>query len=524
MQPQPATQKIFSRNPATGELLAELEPTPLSELPLIFARAREAQSKWAAVSVKKRAHLLRQLREVMIDRAEEIAELISKENGKPRFEALASEVFSPIDTITYFADRAPALLKDKNIPLVFMRHRKSKLNYWPLGVVAVIAPWNFPLMLPLSTIVIALLCGNAVVFKPSEITPLVGLKIQELCEAAGLPANIIQTVIGDGSVGAAIIDQRPAKIFFTGSTATGRKIMKAAAEHLIPVNLELGGKDAMIVLADADLDFATSCAVWGGYSNAGQFCAATERVLVHESIAQPFTTMLKEKLKTLRQGPSSGLENDLGPITFHKQAAVYEEHLNQAHAAGVQFPLGGALSSDRRYMPPAIVAGSGVEKLEIYNEETFGPVVAITTFRSITEAIEKANRSKYGLLASVITKNISMGEEIARQLEVGTVTINEVAYTGGLAETPWGGLKESGFGRVRSEMGIYEFVNVRHIHKPRSRLLVFKSAWWFPYTPYQYETFKLALQLYRRSWVDRVRAFPHFLWNLVQFLKKEKRL
>ncbi len=521
---QPSPGKIVSRDPATGEILAELDATPASELPHIFARAREAQAKWAALSVKKRANHLRQLREVMINRADEIATLISRENGKPRFESLAAEVFASVDTITYFANKAPTLLRDQNIPLVLFKHKKSKLNFWPLGVVAVIAPWNYPLMEPLATIIIALVAGNAVVFKPSEVTPLVGLKIQELCEEAGLPANLIQTVIGDGAIGAAIIDQKPAKIFFIGSTATGRKIMKAAAEHLIPVNLELGGKDAMIVLADADLDFATSCAIWGGYSNTGQFCAATERVLVHESVAPKFMAMLKEKLQTLRQGPSTGFDNDLGPITFPKQAAIYESHLNEAHAAGAHFSLGGGLSPDRRYMPPAIVSGPNIEKLEIYNEETFGPVLAVTTFKSVTEAVEKANRSKYGLLASVITRNISLGEQIARQLEVGTVTINEVAYTGGLAETPWGGVKESGFGRVRSDMGIFEFVNVRHIHKPRSRLFVFKSWWWFPYTPFQYETFKQALQLYRRSWFDRIRAFPHFLWNLAQFLKKEKRL
>lgn len=515
---------LVSRNPATGEVLRELATTRLEDLPLIFEKARFAQAQWAATSVRNRASHLIQLRETLLNHVDDIVDLLSKENGKPRTEALISEVIPSVDLLTYFAKKAPKLLKNKKIPMALMKHRKSYLHYWPVGVVAVISPWNYPFLLPFGDILMALVAGNAVVFKPSEVTPLIGVKIQELCSEAGLPNYIVQTVIGDGSLGAAIIQQKPGKIFFTGSVATGKKIMAAAAEHLIPVNLELGGKDAMIVLPDADLDFATSAALWGSFTNSGQVCASTERILVHERIAEPFLRQLKEKIGKLRIGPSVGLENDLGAITFEKQKAIYDRHLEQARSKDSQFVTGGEFSQDRRYLKPTVVTGPQIETLDIYNEETFGPVVAVTQFKSISEAIEKANHSKYGLLASVITKNLSMGEQIAKQLQVGTVTINEVTYTCGLSETPWGGVKDSGFGRTHSDIGLFEFVNIRHIHKPRSRLFVFKSLWWFPYTPFQYIAFRQFLEMYRKHWTDKLRALPHFLWNFIQFIKNEKRL
>jgi succinate-semialdehyde dehydrogenase/glutarate-semialdehyde dehydrogenase len=515
---------LASINPATGQTIRELTTTDLAELPAIFARAREAQQRWAALPVKQRARTLLYIREAILNRVDDLVDLISQENGKPRFEAMSNELLPSVDLLTYFAKKSPALLRDKRITLMVMRHRKSYLNYWPMGVVTVISPWNYPFLLPFGEIAMALVAGNAVVFKPSEVTPLIGLKIQELCDEAGLPPNLLQTVIGDGTVGAAIIEQKPAKIFFTGSVATGKRIMAAASKHLIPVNLELGGKDAMIVLPDADIDFATSAAAWGGFSNSGQVCASTERILVHESISDRFVSQLKDKLSRLRQGSPSDATTDLGVVTFEKQKAIYDRHIEQAKAQGATVVTGGEFTADRRALKPTIITGPDVEKLDVYNEETFGPVVAVTTYKSVAEAVEKANRSAYGLLASVITRNISLGEEVARQLEVGTVTINEVTYTAGLGETPWGGVKESGFGRSHADMGLYEFCNVRHVHKPRSRLFVFKSPWWFPYTDYQFQAFRKLFELYRRHWTDKIRAFPHFLMNVVEFLKREKRL
>ena len=510
-------EKLLSKNPTTGEIIRELDVTSIDSLPEIFQRARVAQEKWSALSPRKRAGALISLRETIINQIDDLAALIAQENGKPLFEAMMNELFPSVELITYFAKKAPRILKDQVIHLGLMKHRTSYLNYWPLGTVAVISPWNYPFMLPFCEIVMALAAGNAVVFKPSEVTPVIGLKIQQLCEEAGLPSNIVQTLIGGPELGAALIEQKPAKIFFTGSVPTGKKIMAAASKHLIPVNLELGGNDAMIILADADLDYATSAALWGGFSNSGQVCASVKRILVHESIASSFVEQLKAKVTQLAA-------TDLGAITFERQKDIYASQIDEAKSRGATFVTGGEFSANRTSLAPTIVTGPQIESMDIYNNESFGPIVAVTTFNSVDQAIQKANHSRYGLLASVITKNLGLAEVIAKQLQVGTVTINEVVYTAGLPETPWGGLKDSGFGRTHSQQGLLEFVNVRHIHKPKSLLFVFKSLWWFPYTPHQYATFRQLFEVYRKGSFAKIKAIPLLLWNFVHFMKKEKRL
>ncbi len=516
---------IRSINPANGQLLREIPFSSVEELTAAFASARTAQKSWALLPLKKRAELLIQLRETILNHADDIVKLISSENGKPVFEVVATELLPVLELITFFCKKARHTLEDRRIPLNLMRHRSSILQRWPLGVVAVISPWNYPFLLPIGEIVMALIAGNSVLFKPSEAASSIGMKIQELMDEAGIPHGVFQTLYGDGTVGAELVRQRPDKIFFTGSVRTGKKIMAAASENLTPVSLELGGKDAMLVLADADLDFATSAALWGGYSNAGQACASVERLIVHHAVADEFKRRLLEKLATLRSGPSGPPgSNDLGPTTFAPQKAIYQKHLDEARSQGAEFLAGGEFSEDGRYLKPTLVTGRTIENTEIYNEETFGPVIAMTTFRSVDEAIQKANASRYGLLASVITRDISQGERIARQLEVGTVTVNEVLYTAGIPETPWGGIKDTGFGRKHSEEGLLEFVHTRHIHKPKASFLVFKSLWWFPYTPYQYGTFRALLETYRKSRLSKLRAVPHLLWNFVQFVKNEKRI
>ena len=513
-----AMSSLVSRNPATGELILEVPLTSHDHLPVVFEQAKQAQHYWNALGAKKRAQFLIQLRETILNRLDSIVDLIHQENGKPKFEALSSELLPILDTLTLFAKRGPKWLKNTPIHLELMRHRKSYLNYWPLGMVLVISPWNYPFLLPLAQIAMALLAGNSVVFKPSEATSAIGLRIQELCNEAGLPPYVLQTVIGNGSLGEALIDHKPGKIFFTGSAATGRKVMSQASRYLIPVNLELGGKEALIVLPDADLDFASSAALWGGFSNSGQVCASVERIFVHQSVAEDFGLRLKEKAERLRAG------QDLGVITLEKQKKVYEDQLSEAKTLRTKFLTGGEFSADHRSLSPTVITGLDLKTSKVYREETFGPIVTITPFQSISEAIAQVNESEYGLLSGIITKNLSLGKEIAKQLEVGTVTINEVIYTAALGETPWGGVKQSGFGRTHSQIGLYEFVNVRHIHQPRMRIFTFKSFWWFPYTPFQYSAFRHFCDLYRLHWIDKIKAFPMFLWNFLQFIKTEKRL
>ena len=510
--------ELISRNPATGAMIRRLPSTPVEALPEMFSKARIAQVGWRALSVKKRTLFLNQFSETLLNRLDEMVNTISEENGKPRFEALANEILPVLELCHFFARHTKRVLDDKPIPLRIMKHRKSFIHYAPLGTVAVISPWNYPFLLPMGEILMALVCGNAVVFKPSEVTSSTGLMIQSLIEQAGLPSGVFQVAFGDGRVGAAMIQNRPDKIFFTGSVATGKRIMAAAAEHLIPVCLELGGKDPMLVLPDADLDFASSAALWGSFSNSGQVCASTERILVHESQRVEFIQRLKDKLARLR--PST----DLGFITSTVQKNVYDHQIADAHQRGIELCTGGEYNADRTALAPIIATGPQIEQSELYREETFGPAVAVASYRTVDEAIKKANDSPYGLLASVISKNTAFAEGVARQIDAGTVTVNEVTYTAGLPETPWGGMKNSGFGRKHSEMGLLEFVHTKHIHKPRAGFLVFKSWWWFPYTPFQYETFRSFLGLYRQSFFARLKALPHLLWNMAQFLKNEPRI
>lgn len=511
---------IVSRNPRNGSVLKEIQKTPLEEMPRIFERAAKAQLLWSKISVKQRARKMIHVREVICRRLDEIARTINLENGKPEIEAITSELIPSIELLAYYAKLAPKKLKDHEIRFrnPFMSYRRSLIAHQPIGTVAVISPWNFPFWLSFGDIACALLTGNAVVYKPSEHASLIGQTIQEIFDEAGLPSDLLQTVYGEGELGSAIIDQKPAKIAFTGSVRTGKAIMKQASQYLIPVSLELGGKDAMIVLPDADLDYASSAALWGGFTNSGQACASTERLIVHESISAEFISKLKDKIALLSS------DTDLGVCTMEKQKQTYEEHLQDARERNLEFYAGGIMSSDRTRMLPTLVGGKEIEKSRIYIEETFGPVIAITTFRTVKEAIEKANRSAYGLLASVITKNMSLGEEIARELQVGSVLINEVIYTAGMAETPWGGVKDSGFGRKYSEDGLYEFTHRKHINRPRFAFLTFKSWWWFPYTEYQFQFFKAWAGMYKGGAFEKMFNFPHFLWALLKFLRNEPRL
>lgn len=518
-------EPILSRNPATGATLKQIDQTPVAGIAALVETARYAQKSWAKVPIRERAKCLLNAREYILNNLDDIADLIHLENGKPKFEAIVNDIIPVLDLLSQYAKKAPKLMADKRIPMKLMLHRASYLQFWPKGVIAIISPWNYPFSIPFGEVAFALVAGNAVVFKPSEVTPQIGLKIKEIFDNSGLPKDLLQIVLGDGARGAALVASKIDKVFFTGSVLTGKRVMASAAENLTPVVLELGGKDPMIVLPDADLDYATSAALWGGFSNSGQACASVERILVHESIHDDFVSKLKEKLAALKHG------QDLGVATYEKQKATYAEQLAELSSSNAQIVCGGHFSKDRTYLEPTIVTNPKnhtdrpLERTKIYNDETFGPVVAVTTYKTIEEAIEKANHSRYGLLASVIGRDAALAEQVARQIEAGTVVVNDVMYTHGLAETPWGGIKESGFGRVHSDLGFLEVVNVRHIHKAKWWAPLFKAFWWFPYTEHQMKMFRhFANVMFRRSWFDKARELPNLLTEFVEMLKKEKRL
>ena len=484
-QSLPSTQRreIVCVNPATGEELGRVPLMNASEVAAAVARARRAQSAWAGLSIRARAEYVLRAREIVLAQVDEIAALISRETGKPAAEATSMEVVPTLDLMHYFARNTEALLNRQKIDIgqYGLMGRSSYIVYKPLGVVGIISPWNFPWATPLDEVMMALMAGNAVVLKPSELTPLCALKMGDVLRAAHFPEGLVEIVTGDGSTGAALVEAGVDKIMFTGSVATGKRVAEAAARQLTPVVLELGGKDPMVVLEDANLANAARAAVWGGFCNAGQACASIERCYVHQSVAQEFTKLVVEETRKLRVGPPAGEEIDMGAMTNERQLRIVEDHLQDAIEQGAQVETGGHRleNTDGWFHEPTVVTNVD-HSMELMREETFGPVLPIMEFKTDEEALRLANDSIYGLTASVFTSDIARGRRLAELIDAGTVMINEVVYTHAIAQTPWGGVKQSGYGRTHGRLGLLELVTPQHIHVNRVSWL--PDVWWFRYT------------------------------------------
>ena len=477
-------KEIVSYDPATAEEIGRVPLCTAEEVAEAVSAARRVQSAWAELSYKERGRVVMRARSIVLEELEEIALLISRETGKPVAEAISMELAPTLDLMQFFARRTRRLLRPEKIGIgqYGLMGRSSRIVYHPLGVVGIISPWNFPWAIPLGEVVMALMAGNAIVLKPSELTPLTALKIEEVFKRAGLADGLLQVVTGDGTTGAALVEASVDKIMFTGSVATGRRVAEAAAKKLTPVVLELGGKDPMIVLEDADLETAASAAVWGGFSNSGQACASVERLYVHEKVAPQFIERLVEKTRALKQNVGTQEDTDIGAMSSERQVEIVSEHIADARARGAHVLTGGKRPATlaATFYEPTVVTGVD-HTMTIMREETFGPVLPIMTFKTEEEAIRLANDSVFGLTASVWTKHPRRGQRIAERLEAGTVMVNEVLYTHGIAQTPWGGVKQSGLGRTHGRLGLLELVAPQHVHI--NRLTRLKDMWWFDYSP-----------------------------------------
>ncbi len=482
--------EIISYDPATGEELGRAPARTPEEVAAYVARAREAQPSWRALSYRARAAYVLRARAILLRDMRDIAELISRETGKPVTEAVSTEIMPVLDLMRYFAAETEKLLRSHRIPLgqYELLGRTSRLTYQPLGVVGIISPWNFPLAIPLGEVAMALMAGNAVILKPSELTPLVGLRIGEIFREAGLPENLLTVATGGGETGAAIVGAGVDKALFTGSVATGKRVAAMAAETLMPVVLELGGKDPMIVLEDADLNAATRAAAWGAFANSGQACASVERCYVHESIAEEFTRRVVRITRNLQQGNGRDANTDIGAMSSERQLEIVTEHVEDARRRGAQILVGGARGDDRdgSFFQPTVITGVD-HTMPLMRDETFGPVLPIATFKTEDEAVTLANDSPFGLTASVWTRDVRRGQRLAARIEAGTVTVNEVLYTHALAQTPWGGFKQSGIGRTHGHLGLLELVRPQHIHT--NRVTRIPDLWWFGYSPATRELF-----------------------------------
>ena len=480
-----ATQarEIISIDPSTGEEIGRAPLLGASEVAAAVRRARAAQPAWARLSYAERGRFILRARELVLDQLEEIAKLISRETGKPVTEAIAMEIVPTLDLMHHFAENTKKLLDRSRIGLGqynFMA-RSSYIVYKPLGVVGIISPWNFPWATPLDEVVMALMAGNAVVVKPSELTPLTALKIESIFKQAQLPEGLVQIVTGDGSTGSALVDAGVNKIMFTGSVNTGKRVAEVAAKHLTPVVLELGGKDPMIVLDDANLENTARAAIWGAFCNSGQACASIERCYVHESIADKFVDLVVKETQLLKQDKASTEAVDIGAMTNERQLLIVEDHVGDAVARGAKVRAGGHRlnNTDGWFHEPTVVTGVD-HSMKLMRDETFGPVLPIMTFKTDEEAIRLANDSIYGLTASVFTGDIGRGKRVAEQIDAGTVMVNEVVYTHAVAQTPWGGVKQSGYGRTHGRLGLLELVSAQHIHVNAMPRLA--DVWWFPYS------------------------------------------
>jgi succinate-semialdehyde dehydrogenase/glutarate-semialdehyde dehydrogenase len=479
---QLAISRIPSVNPATGEVLGELDSAGSAEVHAAVARARSAQPEWSAWGVRNRIRVLRRFQGILLERKTSIAERITQEAGKPVLEALTTEVLVVLDAARFLIENGYALLRDESLahgnPV--MKTKSGWILHEPYGVIGIISPWNYPFSIPATEAMAALLAGNAVVLKPSELTPLIAIELQKLLHEAGVPEEIFQVLPGEGPTGSALVSSEIDKLVFTGSVATGRRIAQVAAGRLLPVVLELGGKDPMLVLDDADVDVASSGAVWGAFVNAGQTCLSVERCYVHRSLYPEFLEACSEKARKLRAGNGMDATTDIGPMIHERQVRVVESHVEDARERGARVLAGGARLRELgpTFFAPTVLADV-THDMRVMQEETFGPVLPVAPFDDDAEAIALANDSEFGLAASVWTRDRGRGERMARQINAGTVMVNDVVSCFSISEAPHGGLKASGIGRTHGRWGVEEMVRVKYVDS--DRVPGMKKIWWFGY-------------------------------------------
>jgi succinate-semialdehyde dehydrogenase/glutarate-semialdehyde dehydrogenase len=492
VEPETLPDQLESRSPATGERIGAVPITPPAAVQPVVEAVASVQPFWAQLTLEDRARYMERAAQVLIDEADDIRDLIVREQGKPRAEAFTMEVLPTIDALHWIARAGVEILGDERIrmPQVFLRTKSSAFTYEPLGVIGVIAPWNYPWSIPFGEVALALMAGNGVVVKPASLTPLIGERIGRVFDRAGVPDGLVRMIHGPGT-GEALVESDVAKIFFTGSVEVGRRVGEQCARQLKGSVLELGGKDPMIVLPDANVEHAIAGALWGGFANAGQTCSGIERVYVLREVADRFIEGVIAGAHGLRVGDPRDWDTEIGPMISREQFELVAELADDAVAAGAKLHCGGPIASPAgleagSFYAPAVLTDV-TPAMRIMREEIFGPVLPITVVDSEDEAVALANDSEFGLGASVWTTDRSKGERFARELEAGMVWINDHMFSHGACQCSWGGVKQSGLGRTHSKFGLYECVNVKlRVWEPST----LRDLWWHPYD----ETMGRALQ------------------------------
>jgi acyl-CoA reductase-like NAD-dependent aldehyde dehydrogenase len=475
------TDRISVENPATGAVVGEVPIRSAEEVRELAQRGRAAQPAWEALGFEGRARVLRRAQKWVLEHQQRLIEVIVSETGKTHEDALLAEIGYVGSAFGFWAKNAPEYLADEKVRSAnpFVLGRKLVVRYAPVGLVGVIGPWNYPLSNSFGDCIPALAAGNAVILKPSEVTPLTSLVMEQAMRECGLPEGVFQVATGLGETGAALVDEVD-MVMFTGSTATGKKVMARAAQTLTPVSLELGGKDPMIVLADADVERAANAATYYSMQNGGQTCISVERVYVEAPVYDEFVAKVTEKVRALRQGAPSGPGSvDVGAVTFPKQLEIVTGHVDAARAAGATVLTGGHGRDDAgRFFEPTVLVDVD-HSMACMTEETFGPTLPIMRVSDAEEAVRFANDSAYGLAASVWTKDTARGEAIARRIEAGAVCVNDAQLNYLALELPMGGWKASGLGSRHGAGGIRKYTRQQSLLV--TRLAPKRDLHMFPY-------------------------------------------
>ena len=478
-----AADDIAVENPATGEVIAHVPDMTAEQVAELARAARAAQPAWEALGFEGRGRILRRTQKWLVDNSERVIETIVSETGKAYEDALIAEVMYAANAFGFWAKHAPSYLADQRVKSAspLLKGKKLVVRYRPLGLVGVIGPWNYPLTNSFGDAIPALAAGNAVILKPSEVTPLTSLLMADALRECGLPDGVFAVATGAGATGAALVDAVD-MIMFTGSTATGKKVMAKAAETLTPVSLELGGKDPMLVLADADVERAANAAVYYAMLNGGQTCVSVERVYVEAPVYDEFVAKVTEKARALRNDRSTGPGTvDVGSMTFPPQVDIVERHVRDAVAKGARVVVGGERGHEGEgghWFEPTVLVDVD-HTMECMREETFGPTLPIMKVSGADEAVRLANDSPFGLAASVWTKDVARGEEIARRVEAGAVCVNDAQMNYLALELPMGGWTTSGMGQRHGAQGIRKYARQQSLLI--TRLAPKKDLHMFPY-------------------------------------------
>jgi len=495
-------------NPATGEELGVKKTWSTQHILDAYEKAREKSLTFRKTTIKQRMEEIRKIKRYIVDHMDSLVEGLSADLGKTKSEALLMEIFPVLDCIKYYEKNAQSILADEKIktPIALMG-KKSFVFYEPLGTVLIIAPWNAPFTLSLIPIISAILAGNTVIYKPSEITTYSGMLIEKIFKESNVEPGIVTIVYGKGSeIGDALIEGKPDKIFFTGSTATGKVIMEKVAKHLIPVEMELGGKDPMIIFEDAFIERAVNAAVWGSLFNCGQVCVSVERIYVQESIYDDFVSRVVEQVKNVKQGWDTKGEFDIGCLASQDQVKIVDDQIKDAIRKGAKILTGGKRKGKTLFFEPTVIVNVD-HSMKIMQEETFGPIVGIMKFATEEEVVKLANDSIYGLNASVWTKDKAKALRVSRTLITGGVSINNALMVQANFNLPYGGVKQSGFGRYHGPYGLHAFSNIKAVIIEKGKKP--KDINWYPFRADKYQRFLRTFQsLFSEKTMTKLKGLP----------------